>query len=251
MKLISIITAAALLMGCASVGDSCNPNVSYASKGLHCDQYSYKLFEMPSRGDWCREIDVGKPFKRNGETLVCTAYAEWRPMVTRLGGDPEIDAKVSQEIAKNKATAKWYEENKEAIQKAAEEEARKEALAREAQERKTLGKHYKCIISFAKVIGIADDAHQVIRNDIFFEAKSIAYVQVAQELIASEIPDLDLSYPQLQSVGYRNSEKFTKWRQATGQKCSQALYYSQCMSANYLLELKAAEDELIKNCKRR
>lgn len=150
--------------------------------------------------------------------------------------------------------SKWVEADSEMIRKSNEEYAKKQAekqAVEEAALKKALKGREKCMASFAKAIGIADDAHQVIRNDIFFEAKSIAYVQVAQELIASELPDLSLSYPQLQSVGYRNSEKFTEWRQKTGQKCSQALYYSQCMSANYLLELKAAEDELIKNCKRR
>lgn len=212
MKLISIITAAALLMGCAGVGDSCQEN-PYSS-----DCVAERLKETKEESCAPRSVRYYM-----GKKYLC------------------IDSK-------------WVESDSEMIRKSDEEYAKKKAKEKAKEEallKKALKGREKCMASFAKVIGIADDAHQVIRNDIFFEAKSIAYVQVAQELIASELPDLSLSYPQLQSVVYRNSEEFTKWRQATGQKCSQALYYSQCMSANYLLELKAAEDELIKNCKRR
>ena len=248
MKLISIIAGAALLAGCAGVGDNCDPSISYASKGLHCDQYSYKLFEMPSRGDWCREVDIGKPFKRNGETLVCTAYEGWRPMVAKAGGDPEVDAKVAQEIAKNKAAAEWYEQNKEALQKAAEEEARKEALAREAREKKTLGKHYKCIKSFTRLIGTTSDGAQVTKSFVL-KAKAEAYEQISQEYILKNIPSIDVNYALIGSVGYRSSKEFTEWRQKIGQKCSQALYYSQCMAANYVLAIDEESDAVIKNCK--
>lgn len=120
---------------------------------------------------------------------------------------------------------------------------------RQADLKSALKGDKKCMASFAKSIGIADDAHQVLHDDLFFEAKSRQYVTIAQEYIALKLPNLSMSYPQLQSVAYRNSREFAEWRQKTGQKCAKALYYSECMAANYLTELKDAEDELMKNCK--
>lgn len=144
--------------------------------------------------------------------------------------------------------SKWAEANDETIQKANSEYLENKAKEKAELKRILKGKE-KCMASFAKSIGIADDAHQVLRNDLFFEAKSKQYATIAQEYITLKLPDLSLSYPQLQSVAYRNSEEFTEWRQKIGQKCAKALYYSECMAANYLTELKDAEDAIIKNCK--
>ena len=234
MKLISIIAGAALLMGCSTVevGDRCYDETNLLFTNKYCN--GYQVYYLPGRFEKCMSNHLTKT---TFDGLTCVPIGGWGLYAVSVKNKEADIAKLTEELMKRRDEQILAE--------------RKAEAEKDARLKKALKGKEKCMASFAKAIGIADDAHQVLRNDIFFEAKSIAYVQVAQEIIASEIPDLGLSYPQLQSVGYRNSEEFTEWRKATSQRCSQALYYSQCMSANYLLELKDAEDELIKNCKRR
>ena len=235
MKLISIIAGAALLTGCAGVGDSC-----YGKKNLwftdgYCD--GYRIRELPGRFERCHsEHLMNTTF--NGLTCV---HFSGRGLYAVSVDNKEADIATLQ---------LGFDAEDEIFQKKVEAAQKKE---KEEQERlkKALKNRGKCLAAFSKAIGIADDARQVLRGDLYFEAKSMVYVSTSQELINSELPDLSLSYPQLQSVAYRNSEEFTEWRQKTGQKCSQTLDYSLCMSANYVTELKDAEDEIIKNCKRR
>lgn len=239
MKLISIIAGAALLTGCAGVGDSCYGKKNLWFTDTYCD--GNQIRELPGRFERCySEHLMNTTF--NG--LTC-AHFGYRGFYAVSVADEEADIATLQ--------LKFDAENEIQLKReqAWAEEARKKEKEEQERLKKALKNRGKCLASFSKAIGIADDARQVLRGDLYFEAKSMVYVSTSQELINSELPDLSLSYPQLQSVAYRNSEEFTEWRQKTGQKCSQTLDYSLCMSANYVTELKDAEDEIIKNCKRR
>lgn len=119
MKLISIIAGAALLTGCAGVGDSCNPSKSYISKGLSCQETwpgsgrSY-LTEMPSYGQFCSSQDeIGLPYKKDGKMLVCKVYDGYGTIAVKAEGDPTMDAAIA-EVLKARKERQALEEKAEA-----------------------------------------------------------------------------------------------------------------------------------------
>lgn len=126
MKLISIIAGAALLAGCAGVGDSCNPSKSYASKGLSCQETwpgsgrSY-LTEMPSYGQMCSSQDeIGLPYKKDGKMLVCKVYDDYGIIAVKADGDPTMDKTIAEVLKARK--------EQQALEEKAEEERRKELI---------------------------------------------------------------------------------------------------------------------------